>query len=175
MLVLLVAAVFLNAGSTRAQQQQPANPPAEAPAQQAPPPNHRPGFLEALGGWISGSGDAISSGLKSTQETLGTLGSEATGAARDAAGAAGEAASSVAAIPGTRIITGRGVCPVTSNGAPDCQLGAEAFCRSKGFRTGRQLDIMSGRRCSLRAWMQDGARKKHPCHMETYVTRAVCM
>lgn len=161
------ACVLTLATSAQAQDPAPADP---APQVESPPanaPGNRPGFLDALGRWFGAPAEAIGSGLKSTQETLGTLGKEATGAARDAA-------SGVAAIPGTRIISGRHVCPVSSNGAPDCQRGAEAFCREKGFQTGRHLDIMSGQRCSVKNWLEGGRKRDAACRTETYVTRAVC-
>ncbi len=93
----------------------------------------------------SAAGSAIrrrrsNSQVRSTQETLGTLGNQA----KDAAG-------SVVAIPGTRVITGRQLCPPASNGAPDCQQGVEALCRAKGFQGGgRTLDVTSAQRCSAK-------------------------
>jgi hypothetical protein len=126
------------------------------PAAEQQAPANRPGFLDAVGRWFGGSTEAI-----------GNLGKEAAGVAKDAAG-------SVAAIPGTRIVTGRHVCPTSSNGAPDCQQGADGLCRSKGFQGGRHLDIMSGQRCSARAWLEAGAKRGKLCRTETYVTRAVC-
>ena len=135
----------------------------EPPAAEAPPPSHRPGFLDALGRWFGNSKAAIDSQVKSTQETLGTLGSQA----RDAAG-------SVAAIPGTRIVTGRQLCPPAANGAPDCQQGVDALCRTKGFQGGRTLDVTSAHRCSAKGLISGRAPKEGPCPVETYVTRAVC-
>lgn len=135
----------------------------EPPAADAPPPSTRPGFFDAVGRWFGDSKAAVDSGVRSTQETLGTLG----GQAKDAAG-------SVVAIPGTRIVTGRQLCPPASNGAPDCQQGVDALCRTKGFQGGRTLDVKSGQRCSARNWIAGGAPKEGPCRVETYVTRAVC-
>lgn len=135
----------------------------EPPAADAPPPSTRPGFFDAVGRWFGDSKAAVDSGVRSTQETLGTLG----GQAKDAAGG-------VVAIPGTRIVTGRQLCPPASNGAPDCQQGVDALCRTKGFQGGRTLDVKSGQRCSARNWIAGGAPKEGPCRLETYVTRAVC-
>ena len=159
--------------SAQAQQAQlpAAPPPAPAPAE-APSSGSRPGFLSTLGNWIGSSADAIGSGIKSTQDTLGNIGSQATGAAKDSASAAGGAANSVLAVPG--IVTGRQLCPLASNGAPDCAQGAVALCRVKGFQTGRHVDIMSGQRCSVQAWWSGGKKIKNACRNETYVTRAVC-
>jgi hypothetical protein len=137
--------------------------PVEPPAVDAPPPSSRPGFLDALGRWFGDSRATIDSGVRSTQETLGTLG----GQAKDAAG-------SVVAIPGTRVITGRQLCPPAANGAPDCQQGVDALCRAKGFQGGRTLDVTSAQRCPARVWIENRPPKEGECRMETFVTRAVC-
>ena len=163
----MVMACVLAPSSAPAQDPVAPDPAPQAEAPPANPPENRPGFLDALGRWLGAPAEAIGSGIKSTQETLGNVGSKAGGAARDAA-------SGVAAIPGTRIISGRHVCPVSSNGAPDCQLGAEAFCREKGFQSGRHLDVMSGQRCSVKNWLDGGRKRDAACRTETYVTRAVC-
>ena len=134
----------------------------EPPAAEAAP-SSRPGFLDALGRWFGNSKEAINSSVRGTQETLGTLGNQA----RDAAG-------SVVAIPGTRIITGRQLCPPAPNGAPDCQQGVDALCRTKGFQGGRTLEVASGTRCSAKNLLAGGTPKEGLCRMETYVTRAVC-
>jgi hypothetical protein len=144
----------------------PSVPQAEAqPEQSAPalPPSHRPGFLDALGRWFGDSKAAFDSQFKNTQEALGTMGSTA----RDAAG-------SVIAIPGTRVITGRQLCPPAANGAPDCQPGVDALCRAKGFQTGRSLEVTSGQRCPARVYIENRPPKEGECRMETYVTRAMC-
>ncbi|MPZ38923.1 MAG: hypothetical protein GEU95_12825 [Rhizobiales bacterium] len=137
-----------------------AEPPA---AEEGPSPGNRPGFLDALGRWLGDSKAAIDSQMKSTQETLGTLGSQA----RDAA-------STVVAVPGSRIITGRQLCPPAANGAPDCEQGVEALCRAKGFQNGRSLDVTSSQRCPAKVWMSGRPPVEGECRLETYVTRAVC-
>jgi len=169
---LLMGGLLLSVSGQAQQVQSPAQPPAAPGPAETPSSGSRPGFLDALGGWIGSSADAIGSGIKSTQDTLGNFGGQATGAAKDAASAAGGAASAVVAVPG--IVTGRQLCPLASNGAPDCEQGAVALCRVKGFRTGRHVDIMTGKRCSVEAWMNGGRKIKNACRDETYVTRAVC-
>jgi hypothetical protein len=134
---------------------------AEPPA--VPPPSYQPGFLDTLGRWFGDSRSALESQLKSTQEAIGNVGSQA----RDAAG-------SVVAIPGTRVVTGRQLCPSAANGAPDCQQGVDALCRAKGFQGGRSLDVTSGQRCPARVYIENRPPKEGECRMETYVTRAVC-
>lgn len=135
----------------------------EPPAAPETPPSYRPGFIDALGRFLGDSKEALDSQVRGTQETLGTFGSQA----RDAAG-------NVIAIPGTRVITGRQLCPAASNGAPDCQQGADALCRAKGFQGGRNLDVTSAQRCPARVYLEARPPKEGECRTETYVTRAVC-
>src|SRR5262249_15697537 len=140
------------------------SPPVQAePAPPEAPSSYRPGFLDALGRWLGDSKEAIDSSVRGTRDTLGTLSNQA----KDAAG-------SVVSIPGTRVITGRHICPAAANGAPDCQQGVEALCRSRGFQGGRMLDIASGQRCPARVYIEARAPKEGECRMETFVTRAVC-
>jgi hypothetical protein len=138
-------------------------PQAELPVEAEPIPSYRPGFLNALGRWFGDPKAALDSQFRNTQETLGTLG----GQAKDAAG-------SVMALPGTRVITGRQLCPPASNGAPDCQQGVDALCRTKGFQGGRSIDVTSAQRCPARVYLENRAPKQGECRLETYVTRAVC-
>jgi hypothetical protein len=162
-LALVLAGCLLLVVSAHAQ----GTPPAagtEQPPTEAAPLGHQPGFLDALGRFFGQSKEAIDSQLKSSQETLGTIGNRA----KDAAGAAG----SVIALPGTRIVTGRQLCPVAANGAPDCQQGAVALCREKGLQGGRSLDIQTSQRCPIQSWIQ--GPKDGECRTENHVTRAVC-
>jgi hypothetical protein len=179
-LAMASLACCLVLASARAQQQPPQNldpaappaqveppaanvPAANVPAANAPPPSSRPGFIDALGRFLGDSKEALESQVRGTQEALGTIGSTA----RDAAG-------NVIAIPGTRVITGRQLCPAASNGAPDCQQGADALCRAKGFQGGRNLDVTSAQRCPARVYLENRPPKDGECRTETFVTRAVC-
>jgi hypothetical protein len=156
-----------------AQTQAPATPQPAPPATQPPASGSGPGFLDAVGRLFGQSKEAIDSQFKSTHDTLGNLGSQATGAAKDAANAANQAAGSVIALPGTRIVTGKQLCPAAANGAPDCQQGAAALCREKGFPSGRHLEIATSQRCSIRSWIASKG-KEGDCRVENYVTRAIC-
>lgn len=153
--------------STEPQPQAQPQVPPQPPTEEAASPSFRPGFLDALGRWLGDSRAVIDSQLKSTQEAIGVIGSRATDVAKDTAG-------SVAAMPGARIVSGRQLCPPASNGAPDCQPGVDALCRTKGFQTGRTLDVASSQRCPTKVWMSGRAPQEGECRLETYVTRAVC-
>ncbi len=170
----LILGLAISARAQPATQEATEAPQIESPAAPTPAPGYRPGFLDMLGRWFGGSTDAIGSGIKSTGETIGALGSQAAGAAKGAAGIAQDAAGTVVALPGTRIITGRHVCPLAPNGAPDCALGVEAMCRGQGFTGGRHLDIATSQRCSTKGWLSRGTKKDSECRVETFVTRAVC-
>ena len=142
--------------------------------QPEPAPNYRPGFLDTLNRWLGDSKATIDSQLRQTQERIGSIGNEAAGAAKGAAGAAQEAAGAVVALPAARIVNGRRTCAVAANGAPDCQPAIDALCRSKGFNTGKSLEINSAHKCSARVWLYGTPEEKGACPIETYVTRAVC-
>jgi hypothetical protein len=177
------------AGPVPAQQAPAAAEAQPAAPQQAPPSGETqpfaPGFLDALGRWFSQSAETVSSGLKGTQDTLTSLGSQAgdaakgaagaaKGAADAAAGAAVGAAADVARLPATRVVSGRERCELAPNGAPDCRTAASAVCRTGGFETGTSLDIQSARKCPARLWLSGRAPAEGECAVETFVTRAVC-
>ena len=77
-----------------------------------------------------------------------------------------DAAGSVAAVPGTRVVTGRQLCPPAPNGAPDCQQGVDALCRTKGFQGGRTMDVTSAHRCSAKNLIAGRASKEGPCRLD---------
>jgi hypothetical protein len=157
-----------------AQQQPPNEAGAEPPVQQAPNSSFAPGFIDALGRWIGDSKAALDSHLKTTQEAIGEVGSQATGVVKDAAGAAQQATGAIVSLPGTRMISGRQRCPAAPNGAPDCGPAADALCQARGFGSGQGLEVASGQRCSAKTWLTRRNPSEGPCATETYVTRAVC-
>jgi hypothetical protein len=161
---------LLIAGPVTAQQPLPSPEGTPPAAQQQPDPSHRPGLLDTLNRWLGDSKAAIDSQLRQTQETLGSVGHEA----RGAAGAAQEAAGAVVALPMARIVNGRQTCQMAGNGAPDCQPAIDALCRSKGFISGKSLEISSAHKCPTRVWLYGSSAEKSACPVETYVTRALC-
>jgi hypothetical protein len=177
---VLAVTLFL-ACSAIAQEGQPSSPndPAQnPPAAPAPPPSFAPGFIDALGRWIGESGATLDSQLKTTQDALGGIGSQATDAMKDAAGAAQQATGAIVGLPLARLINGRQRCPAAANGAPDCGPAADALCQSKGFGSGKGLQIDSAQKCSAAASAAALLAGRSPstrdCVTETFVTRAVC-
>jgi hypothetical protein len=69
------------------------------------------------------------------------------------------------------MVEGRKVCETAANGSPDCQTAAEAFCRSKGFATGKSADITTSRKCSIRGMLHRDASE---CKVETVMIKAAC-
>jgi hypothetical protein len=149
---------------------------------QPPNANYQPGFIDAFGRFIGDSASKLNSQLKSTNETLGNLGSQTNGAAKDAAqgaaqaavGTAKEAAGAIIGLPSQHIVTGRERCAAAANGAPDCRSAADAACRAKGFAAGKSLDTQSAQKCPARVWLSGRLPADGDCQLETFVTRAVC-
>jgi hypothetical protein len=72
------------------------------------------------------------------------------------------------------VVTGRAVCPVAANGAPDCEAAASRLCRDNGFRDGKSTDVESAQVCSAQAVLSRRTDEPGACRMENYVTRAMC-
>jgi hypothetical protein len=130
-----------------------------------------PGVLDALGRLVDQSLATI--GLKDTGPVK-DLGERAGEAAKDAATTAKDAAETVVRLPATRIVSGRQRCEPAANGAPDCQTAANAVCRSKGFGSGRSVDIESAHKCPAHVWLSRRSPTEGECSLETFVTRVMC-
>jgi hypothetical protein len=143
-----------------------------------PDASHKPGFIDVFGRFIGDSATKLNSQIKSTNETLGHLGSQTGDAAKDAAlgavGTAKDAAVTLMGLPSARIVTGRERCAIAPNGVPDCRAAADAACRGKGFGSGRSLDTQSAQKCPARAWLSGHFPAESDCQLETFITRAVC-
>jgi hypothetical protein len=71
------------------------------------------------------------------------------------------------------MISGRSVCPV-ANGTPDCKLGADRLCQSKGYKDGKSLNTDSAETCSAKVLIPGRQRKPDDCRTDTFVTSALC-
>jgi hypothetical protein len=145
---------------TPAQPTEPAPPP-------APPREENPGLIDELEKLWDKSKSMLPT-LKSPQQTIDDLNARAKDATRDA----GDSLSRLAKPSST--VSGRMVCPASSNGAPDCKLGADKLCQSEGFKEGRSLNADSAETCSARVLIPGRVRKPDDCRTDTYVTRALC-
>ncbi|MGF6308466.1 hypothetical protein ABIB82_003429 [Bradyrhizobium sp. i1.8.4] len=139
--------------------QSPAQQPQPAPSQPqqielppAPVEREDPGLINEIGKLFEKSKTMLPP-LKSPGETMNDL--------------------SNIARPST-VVTGRAACVVASNGAPDCKIGADRLCRSKGFREGKGIDTDSSEKCSPLVYLPGHKRGPNDCKTENFVTRAVC-
>jgi hypothetical protein len=146
----------------------------QAPAQQTSPPQSEPapsppareensGLLNEMGKLLEKSLSVLPP-LKSPGETIDDLNARA----KDA----GDTLSRMARP--SSMVAGRIKCPISSNGAPDCKLGADKLCQSRGFKEGKSLNTDSAETCSAKALIPGRTRKPDDCRTDNYVTRALC-
>jgi hypothetical protein len=152
------AAVQAPAPQTSPQQSEPA--PSPAP----PAREENPGLLNEMGKLLEKSLSVLPP-LKSPSETIEDLNARA----KDA----GDTLSRLARP--SSMVAGRMKCPISSNGAPDCKLGADKLCQSKGFKEGKSLDTDSAETCSAKVLIPGRTRKPDDCRTDNYVTRALCL
>jgi len=145
-------------------------PPPAAPAIAPPPPSpapppaapvHNPGLVEKLGKLLKDSASNLSSSWKGSQKTLEDLNTKTK-----------DATESLTRVQS--VTTGRAACPITANGAPNCNVAAEQLCKSKGFKSGKSLDIETSEKCSTKVYLSGRTGAPGECRIENYVTRAVC-
>jgi hypothetical protein len=138
-----------------------------APSPAPPAREENPGLLNELEKLWDKSKSILPT-LKSPQETIEDLNARAKDATRDA----GESLSRLA--KPSSMVSGRMVCPASTNGAPDCKLGADKLCQSKGFKEGKSLNADSAETCSAKVLIPGRVRKPDDCRTDTFVTRALC-
>jgi hypothetical protein len=131
----------------------------------APPPagEQNPGLINEMGKLFEKSLSILPK-MKSPSETIDDLNARA----KDA----GESLSNLAR-PST-MVSGRSVCPVAANGAPDCKIAADKLCQSKGYKEGKSLNMDSAETCSAKVFIPGRTRKPDDCRTDNFVTRAVC-
>jgi hypothetical protein len=130
-------------------------PPPAAPAPQPSPSPENPGLINEMGRLFN----KIIPPMKSPGEAIDDLNARA-----------GDALSRLK--PGA-MVKGRIACPVTA-GTPDCKLGADKLCQSKGFKEGKSLGTDSAETCSAKVLIPGRQRKPDDCRTDTFVTTALC-
>ncbi len=155
----------------------PAPPQQAAPAQPAPAPSapneaappvetpardENPGLINEIGKMF----DKLPT-LKSPGETIDDLNARAKDAAKGAT-------DTLSRMTTSSMVTGRAICPISANGAPDCKTASDKLCQSKGFKDGKSLLTDSAETCSAKVLIPGRARKPGDCRTDTYVTRALC-
>lgn len=147
----------------------------EAPAAQVPAvPPSQSGLIGAIGRWVEESTSDVSSKLSGARKTIDTVNQGAARSGEQAVGVARGAAEGIISLPSSRIVSGRSVCAVTANGAPDCRAAAETLCKSKEFQRGTSLDTQTAETCPPQVYLAGRPPKPGECKVETFVTRAVC-
>lgn len=148
---------------------QQAAPVAPAPAQNEPAPptevpahEENPGLINEIGKMFGKLPT-----LKSPSETIDDLNSRAKDAAKGAS-------DTLSRMTTSSMVTGRLVCPISANGAPDCKIASDKLCQTKGFKQGKSLLTDSAETCSAKVLIPGRTRKPDDCHTDTYVTRALC-
>jgi hypothetical protein len=138
-------------------------PPPGGPAPSAPAREENPGLINEIGKLF----DKLPP-LKSPQETIEDFNSRA----REAAKGATDSLSNLARP--SSMVSGRAICPVAANGSPDCKLGADKLCQSKGYKEGKSLITDAAQSCSAKVLIPGRARKPDDCRTDNYVTSALC-
>ena len=72
------------------------------------------------------------------------------------------------------MVTGRVMCPLAANGAPDCKAAADKLCQTKDFKEGKSLNIDASEKCSPKIFIPGRKREPGDCRTDSYVTRALC-
>jgi hypothetical protein len=134
-----------------------------APSPAPPAREENPGLFNEMGKFFEKSLSILPT-LKSPGETIDDLNVRAK--------EAGETLSRLA--KPSSMVAGRMICPVSTNGAPDCKLGADKLCQSKGFKEGNSLNTDSAETCSAKLLIPGRTRKPDDCRRDNYVTRALC-
>jgi hypothetical protein len=134
------------------------------PAPSPAPPAHEenPGLINEMRKLFDKSLSIVPA-LKSPGETIDDLNARA----KDA----GETLSRLAK---PLLVTGRVICPVSANGAPDCKAASDKLCQTEGFKEGKSLTIDSAETCSAKVLIPGRTRKPDDCRTDNYVTRALC-
>jgi hypothetical protein len=133
------------------------------PSTPAPAREETPGLINEIGKLF----DKLPP-LKSPQQTIEDLNTRARDAAKDASDSLSRLAKPAS------MVSGRVICPMSSNGSPDCKLGADKLCQAKGYKEGKSLNTDSAETCSAKVLIPGRARKPGDCRTDNYVTSAVC-
>jgi hypothetical protein len=150
---------------------------AAPPTQEAAPPaetrQEDTGFFAAVSRWFSQQSANVNATFNDARQKVEGFSQDAGAAAKSTVEGAKDAAGAVARIPTVRTVSGHEKCQVAPNGAPDCVAAANAICKTKGFESGRSLDMTTAEICPPKVWMA-GRSTGPECRIETFVSRAVC-
>jgi hypothetical protein len=148
-------------------QEQPQAAPQQSEASSAPPQQQNPGLFGEIGRMF----DKLPS-LKSSQQAIDDLNARAKETANDTIRDAGDTLSRFA--KPSSMVSGRVICPFAASGTPDCKVGADRLCQSKGYQQGKSLNTDSAESCSAKVLIPGRQRKPGDCRTDNYVTAALC-
>jgi hypothetical protein len=156
----------------------PSGPPAVAPAPAPPPATEGPGLAGVFGTWLqqgmTSMGNGFDAMMGAAKGAANAASNVAKGAADAAKGAADVAVDGVTKLPVAGFASGREPCAIAGNGAPDCQVAAEALCRARGFGTGASVDFVTAEKCQPPYRASGRDTPEGACTLEHFVTRALC-
>ena len=105
--------------------------------------------------------------LKSTGESIDEFNTRAKDAAKGAT-------DTLTRLAQPSVVSGRMICLVSVNGAPDCKTASDKLCQTKAFKEGKSITTDSAETCSPKVLIPGRTRKPDDCRTDTYVTRALC-
>ena len=108
--------------------------------------------------------------LPSPKDTIDDINARAKGATDSIIGAT----DSLGRLARPNVATGRVVCQVAANGAPDCKAAADKLCQSKGFTTGNSIESDAAESCPAKVLLSGRAPEPGECRTDNFVTRALC-
>jgi len=141
--------------------------PSAAPLPRLPTPGETIGNI---GRFIDQSISNVGAGIRGAGDAVGG----ASNAAGEIAKGVGDAAGTVARLPLSATVSGWQACPAAANGAPDCEAASVALCRTKGFKSGKSVDITSAQKCPAVVWLEKRQPKEGECKDESFVSKALC-
>jgi len=152
-------------GQGRPAQSSAAVPPSDVPQAPPPPARGNPGLIEEIGKLFEDSRARWPAlpALKPPGEVLEDLNIRAK-----------EAGDGLSRLGKSNVVKGRRKCPVSANGAPNCQIAADEMCRENGFREGKSVDHEANNVCSPKAILAGRGSEPGACRTETFVTGALC-
>ncbi len=141
-------------------------------AQDSAPAEER-GVFGNITRWVDEQASKLGSHFKGARSGVENLSHEAGVAAKSTVEGAKDAAGAVTRIPSARVVTGHEKCTIAPNGAPDCVVAANAICKTKGFESGKSVDMTTAEVCPAQVYV-GGRSTGADCRTETFVSRALC-
>jgi hypothetical protein len=140
------------------------------PAQNA---RENDGFLATVSRWFKAQTATVNSSFEDARKKVEGFNSAAGDAAKTTVEGAKDAAGAIARIPAARAVSGHEKCQLAANGAPDCVAAANAMCKTKGFDSGKSVDMTTADVCPAKVYLS-GRSTGPECTTETFVSRAIC-